>query len=96
MRYYHRTSVPPDDVVARATAYFGARLTPVEEGPRRRRFAGTLGHIGVTVEAEGGHYTRIVVSTDQPAESEADRLAKRFLGTIHVVAEPAHVLRGAY
>jgi hypothetical protein len=96
MRYFHRTSVPPDEVMARATAFFGARLTPSEEGSRRRRFAGTLGHVGVSAEAEGGHYTRITVETDQPGESEADRLAKRFLGTIHVVAEPAHALRGAY
>lgn len=96
MRYYHRTSVPPDDVMARATAFFGARLTPAEEGPRRRRFAGTLGHFGVTVEAEGGHYTRITVETDQVAESEADKLARRFLGTIHTLAEPRHVLRGHY
>ena len=96
MRYFHRTSVSPDDVMARATAYFGARLTPSEEGSRRRRFAGSLGHFSIAVEAEGGHYTRVTVETDQPGESEADKMAKRFLGTIHTVAEPGHALRGAY
>lgn len=82
--------------MVRATAFFGARLTPAEEGTRRRRFAGTLGHIGVDVEAEGGHYTRVTVETDQPGESEADKLAKRFLATVHTLAEPGHALRGSY
>jgi hypothetical protein len=96
VKYFHRTSVAPDEVMARATAWFGARLTPAEEGPRRRRFAGPIGQFTVRVEAEGGHYTRITVETDQPAESEADKLAKRFLATVHTIAEPGHVLRGAY
>jgi hypothetical protein len=48
------------------------------------------------VQAEGGHYTRITVHTDQPGESEIDKLAKRFLGEVHVLAEPAHQLRGSY
>ncbi|HET7025187.1 MAG TPA: hypothetical protein VFI39_08300 [Gemmatimonadales bacterium] len=96
MKYFHRTSISPSEVMARATTFFGARLTPAEEGERRRRFAGTLGHIGVGVEAEGGHYTRITVETDQPGESEADKLAKRFLATVHTLADPGHMLRGAY
>ena len=96
MKYFHRTSVAPDTVMARATAFFGARLTPAEEGARRRRFTGTLGHFSIGVEAEGGHYTRITVETDQPGESEADKLAKRFLATVHTLADPGHVLRGAY
>ena len=96
MKYYHRTSVSPADVMVRATAFFGARLTPAEEGARRRRFAGTLGHIAVGVEAEGGHYTRVTVETDQPGESELDKLAKRFLTTVHAKADATHVVRGAY
>jgi hypothetical protein len=68
----------------------------MEEGPRRRRFAGAVGQIGVSVEAEGGHYTRITVETNQPGESEADRLAKRFLTLVHTMAEPSHAPRGAY
>ena len=31
MRYFHRTSVGPDAVLSAATAFFGTRLTPVEE-----------------------------------------------------------------
>ena len=96
MRYFHRTSVAPDAVLASATAFFGARLTPAEEGARRRRFGGPLGALTVAVEAEGGHYTRVTVTTDQPGESELDKLAKRFLTTVHAAADPAHVVRGAY
>jgi hypothetical protein len=45
---------------------------------------------------EGGHYTLITIDTDQVAESEADKLAKRFLAVVHTRAEPDHELRGAY
>jgi hypothetical protein len=96
MKYFHRTHLPPDDVLARATAFFGGQLTPIEEQPRRRRFAGTIGQIGVTVQAEGGHYTLITVETNQVGESEADKLAKRFLTVVHTMAEPSHRPIGAY
>jgi len=96
MKYFHRTSVSPDDVVARAAAFLGARLTPVEEGARRRRFSGPIGQVTLTVEAEGGHYTLVTAETNQPGESEVDKLVKRFLGVVHTAAEPSHVLRGSY
>ena len=31
------------------------------------------------MQAEGGHYTLVTVETNQVGESEADKLAKRFL-----------------
>ena len=96
MKYFHRTSVTPDAAVARAAEFFGARLTPVEEAPRRRRFGGTLGPLTVSVQAEGGHYTLVTIETDQPGESELDKLAKRFLTVVHTMADPAHEPRGAY
>lgn len=96
MQYFHRTSVAPDAVLQAATAFFGARLTPVEEAARRLRFTGTVGKLAVIVEAEGGHYTRVTVETDQAGESELDKLAKRFLTTVHARADAAHVVRGAY
>jgi hypothetical protein len=96
MRYFHRSSVSPDAVLQAATTFFGARLTPVEEAARRRRFTGNVGKLAVSVEAEGGHYTRITVETDQPGESELDKLAKRFLTTVHARTDAAHVVRGAY
>ena len=96
MKYFHRTSVAPDAVIAEAPKFFAGRLSPTVEERRRRRFSGTLGELTVTVQAEGGHYTLVTIETNQPAESELDRLGKRFLGTIHTIAEPGHELRGAY
>ncbi len=96
MKYFHRTHSTPEEVLARATTFFGARLSPVEESPRRRRFSGTIGQITVTVQAEGGHYTLVTVETNQVGESEADKLAKRFLTLVHTMADPTHQPIGAY
>ncbi len=96
MRYFHRTSLSPDDVLAQAKAFFGPRLAPADESQRRRTWAGPLGKITVTARAEGGHYTLVEISTDQVGESELDRLAKRFLAEVHRQVEPGHALRGAY
>lgn len=96
MRYYHRTSIPAERVLEAAKAYFGTRLAPAEETPRRRAWRGALGHVSVGARAEGGHYTLIEVQTDQVGEAELDRLAKRFLSEVHQLAEPAHQVRGAY
>lgn len=96
MQYFHRTPLPPDTVAARAATWFGARLSPVAEEPRRRVFSGSLGTVKVAIRAEGGHYTLVTASTDQPGESELDKFTKRFLGSLHAEAEPGHVLRGAY
>jgi hypothetical protein len=96
VKYFHRTSVSPDQVLDGATRFFGATLAPVEEQPRRREFAGTIGRIGITVQAEGGHYTLVTAETDQVAESEADKLAKRFLTLVHTLAHPEHRPIGAY
>jgi hypothetical protein len=96
MKYFHRTHTTPEEVLARATAFFGARLAPVEEQPRRRRFSGPIGQIGVSVQAEGGHYTLVTVETNQVGESEADKLAKRFLTVVHTLEDPTHRPIGAY
>jgi hypothetical protein len=50
----------------------------------------------VTVQADGGHYTLVTVETNQVGESEADKLAKRFLTVVHTMAEPTHRPIGAY
>ena len=96
MRYFHRTGVESDAVIERAVAFFSPRLGPVIEQSRHRSFSGSLGTIDIRVRAEGGHYTLVTVVTDQLGESELDRLAKRFLGEVHTLADPAHSLRGAY
>jgi hypothetical protein len=96
MRYFHRTPLAPTDVVNRADAFFGARAQSLESGPRRRAFRHPGGTVTVEVRAEGGHYTHVTVATDQVGESEVDKLAKRFLATVHAGADPRHEVRGAY
>ncbi len=96
MRYFHRTSLPPEKVLAEADRYFGAYLEANESHERARKYSGSVGPVGVSVRPEGGHYVHVTVYTDQVGESEADRLAKRFLAQVHKLADPAHELRGAY
>src|SRR5205823_9320467 len=83
MRYFHRTTLSPDEVLAQAKAFFGARLAPADEAARRRTYAGGLGQVTITARVEGGHYTLVGVGTDQVGESDLDRLAKRFLAHVH-------------
>ena len=96
MKYFHRTTLSPDAVVAAAKAYFGARLAPAEESARRVGYSGTLGKVAIGVKADGGHYTFVEAETDQVGESELDKLTKRFLAELHRRAEPTHEVRGAY
>jgi hypothetical protein len=96
MKYFHRTHLSPDDVLAGSRQFFAQTLAPGAQQPRRLEFAGTIGRITVTVQAEGGHYTLVTVETDQVGESEADKLAKRFLTKVHTIADPTHRPIGAY
>ena len=96
MRYFHRTSLSPDAVLEEADKYFPARVSSADSGRRHRSYAGSVGRILLQVEAEGGHYTLITVATDQVGESEADKIAKRFITMVHQRLEPSHVARGAY
>src|SRR6266496_2406195 len=61
MRYFHRTSASPERVLEAAKGFFGGRLTPAEESPRRRVYHGTLGRITISARPEGGHYTFVEV-----------------------------------
>jgi len=96
VRYFHRSSLSSDQVLAAAKEFFGTRMVPAEEAPRRRVYSGLLGRITVSARPEGGHYNFVSVTTDQVGESELDRLAKRFLAELHRKAEPTHEVRGAY
>lgn len=96
MRYFHRTTLSPDDVMAEADRYFGERLLAGESQNRLRTFNGSVGTVTVKVEAEGGHYTLVTLRTDQVGESEADKLGKRFLTLLRSRVEPGHMARGAY
>lgn len=71
-------------------------MTPAEESPQRRAYAGPLGKVTITARPEGGHYTFVEVGTDQVGESELDRMAKGFLAELHRRVEPTHQIRGAY
>lgn len=96
MRYFHRTSLAPDAVLAEADRFFGGRLSPAGSAARLRAYSGSIGKITVRVVPEGGHYTNVTVETDQVGESEADKLGKRFLAVVHQKVEPTHEVRGAY
>ena len=96
MKYFHRAHLPPDAVLARARNSVARRLTPVEESARRLRFSGTIGQITLSVQAEGGHYTLVTVETNQVGESEADKVAKRFLTELHTLEHGSHRPIGAY
>lgn len=96
MRYFHRTSLPPDEVLEESDRYFQSRVALADSGLRHRVYRGSIGQIGVRVRAEGGHYTHITVETDQVGESEADKVGKRFLTEVHRRVEPSHEARGAY
>jgi hypothetical protein len=97
MQHYHRTHLPPDDVIELADQFFPAldlAMTGADE--RSRSFAGPLGSLVLRLSSEGGHYTRIDVHTDQTGESRLDRNVKRFFVQVHRSADPAHALRAAY
>jgi hypothetical protein len=96
VKYFHRSHLAPDAVLAAAAKFLGERLTPVEEHPRRRKYAGAIGQIAISAQPEGGHYTLVTAETDQVGESEADKLAKRFLTIVHTLAHAGHEPRGAY
>jgi hypothetical protein len=96
VKYFHRTSLPPEQVLEAARKFFGARLAPTEETARRLAYGGAIGKVTLSARAEGGHYTFVEVQTDQVGESELDRLARRFLAEVHRQVEPTHQMRGAY
>ncbi|HEX5178954.1 MAG TPA: hypothetical protein VFW04_06475 [Gemmatimonadaceae bacterium] len=97
MRHFHRTHIPPADVLALADEYFprlGLTRGSVQE--RARSYTGALGTMTLKVKPEGGHYTFIDAETDQPGESRLDRNVKRYFVKVHRSADPAHRLEAAY
>ena len=96
MRFYHRTSLTPDDVLAEADRYFDSIGTLSDSGTRSRNFSGSVGNFSLTVRPEGGHYTRITLETDHPTQGEAEKLAKGFVTSVHMKVHPDHVARGAH
>ena len=99
MRHFHRTHISPARVLELADAFFPKLgLQRSATGARARTYAqaGGLGTMTLTAGAEGGHYTRIEVETDQRGESRLDRNVKRFFVNVHRAADPTHALQAAY
>lgn len=97
MQYFYRAHCTPETVLESARGFFDARgFARGWSGADRQRFTDARGAVDVRTEGEGGHYTRVTVGTGDVAESELDKLAKRFLAELHAHEEPRHVVRGAY
>lgn len=97
MRHFHRTSLPPDAVLAVADRYFPTiGLHGGASEPRARSFAGDLGTLRLEVRPEGGHYTFVEATTDQMGESRMDRNVKRFFVRLHREVKPGHPLDAAF
>ena len=96
MKYFHRSHLGPDAVLQQASRFFGGRMALAAQEARRWAFNGPVGAIAVRAEPDGGHYTMITVETDQVGESEADKLAKRFLTMVHTSEDSTHSPIGAY
>lgn len=96
MRFFHRTSLSPDEVLESADRHFSSMGTVAESGARTRTFTGSVGRISLNVEPEGGHYTRVTVETNNLCQGEAEKLAKGFLTAVHQKVHAAHVARGTH
>lgn len=103
MKHFHRTSIPPDAVLAAADAFFGdLGLSATASGPRSRSWSGVLGMpdepatLTLTVRMEGGHYTFIEADTTAQGESRLDRNVKKFMARVHHIAESRYALTAAY
>ena len=97
MQYFYRAHCGPEAVLDFAATYFDRCGFGRAGGEGdRARYSDARGPIDVDVEIEGGHYTRVTVSTTDVGESELDRVAKRFLSELHRVEDPKHLVRGAY
>lgn len=103
MKLFHRTSLPPDTILAAADAFFptiGLRQTA--SGPRTRTWTGVVGTpdepgtLTLSVRMEGGHYTFIEADSSLQGESRLDRNVKRFFVQVHRMADPRHAMSAAY
>ena len=97
MRHFFRTQLAPAEVLRIADQFFPA-IEQVRSGhtARSRTFSGPLGTLQLSARKEGGHYTFVEVSTDQPGESRLDRNAKRFFVELHRTGDPSHRILAAY
>ena len=96
MQYFYRAHLRPEGVLGFAQTFFVGRGFAGGGNADAASYSDMRGCIAVSVEIEGGHYTRVTVATEDVGESELDKVAKRFLAELHAVEEPGHLVRGAY
>ncbi len=97
MQYFYRAHITPEKVLAFAGKFFlGKSFQAGPKAESRMTYTDARGAVEISVENEGGHYTRVTAMTRDVGESEVDKLAKRFLAELHSLEEPEHVVRGAY
>lgn len=97
MRHFHRSTLPPDQVLASADQFFVALgLSQAGADPRSRRFSGSLGALRIAVKMEGGHYTFVEAHTDQVGESRLDKNVKKFFVSLHRQSDPRHHIEAGY
>ncbi|HWO87700.1 MAG TPA: hypothetical protein VNL98_00965 [Gemmatimonadales bacterium] len=97
MQYFYRAHSTPESILEFAATFFTGRgFSHGTSSAEHALFSDRRGKITVHVETEGGHYTRVTVSTPDVGESELDRVAKRFLAELHSVEDRSHKVRGGY
>ena len=97
MQYFYRAHCTPEKVLAFAGKFFlGRGFAAGPAGADRASYTDARGSVAISLETEGGHYTRVTAGTRDVGESEIDKIAKRFLAELHAVEEPQHTVRGAY
>lgn len=97
MQYFYRAHCAPEKALETAGSFFTSRgFSSQSSTVDHARFTGPLGIVDLSVEIEGGHYTRVNVSTSDVGESELDRACKRFLSELHAAEDAGHKVRGAY
>jgi len=97
VRHFHRTTLPPDTVLASADQFFvSLGLAQAGTDARSRRFSGSLGALRIAVKMEGGHYTFVEAHTDQVGESRLDKNVKKFFVSLHRKADPRHQIEAGY
>ncbi len=97
MRHFHRTTLPPSDVLTTADEYFAdIGMSRASGDSRARQFNGAIGAVALRVRMEGGHYTLVEASTDQMGESRLDKNVKNFFASLHRVAEPRHRIEAGF
>lgn len=97
MQYFYRAHLTPEKALAFAGKYFlGKGFAAGPAAASRAVYTDVRGAVEISLDSEGGHYTRVTIATRDVGESEIDKVAKRFLSELHAVEEPQHAVRGAY